>query len=140
MGGRPWVSDPHAGSRAHVAGLIAVVPRPQSKKGRGGWVKRTSILMVGMDIQFLPEIKHDNIFTKSKVGNWKISLHKVIPWAGRVIDYLRSNMITSYKVKSGDWKIGEPMVCHKLYPFGYCLKLQLSIRLEIVSVSQQTDE
>ena len=85
-----------------------------------------------MDIQFLPEIKHDNILQSQK---W-VTGKSLFTWIGRVIDYLRSNMITSYKVKSGDWKIGEPMVCHKLYPFGYCLKLQLSIRLEIVSVSQ----
>ena len=33
-------SDPHAGVQTGVAGLLAVVPKPQSKKGRGGWVKR----------------------------------------------------------------------------------------------------
>ena len=30
--------DPHAGSQAHLAGLLAVVPIPQSKKERERWV------------------------------------------------------------------------------------------------------
>ena len=43
--------DPHAGSQAHVAGLLAVVPRPQSKE-RERWVgeKGVSSLMAGMDM------------------------------------------------------------------------------------------
>ncbi len=43
-------SDPHAGVQAGVAGLLAVVPKPQPNKGRGGRVKGTSSLMAGIDI------------------------------------------------------------------------------------------
>ena len=33
-------SDPHAGFQTGVAGLLAVVPKPPIRKGRGGWGKR----------------------------------------------------------------------------------------------------
>ena len=56
--------------------------------------------MVGMDIQFLPEIKHDNIFTKSKVGNWKISLH--MDWKShRLPEIKHDNIFTKSKVATG---------------------------------------
>ena len=105
-----------------------------SYKVKSGWLEDLSSQghSIGWESHCLPEIKHDNILQSQK---W-VTGRSLFTWVGRVIDYLRSNMITSYKVESGDWKIGERMACHKLYPFGYCLKLQLSTRLEIVSVSQ----